>query len=172
MAAEQGLAEARNNLGVAYYNGRGVPKDYAESMKWYRMAAEQGLAQAQNNLGVAYRKGEGVPQDYPESMKWFLMAAEQGLAVAQCNLGTFYDDGLGVPQDYLLAYFWWSLATTSNTGGGYDYNRCANYRDRAAKQLTPEQLMKVQQTEFTVGVILYLGLTPSRQAHSECNGLL
>ena len=79
---------------------------------------------------------------------------------------------LGVPQDYLLAYFWWSLATTSNTGGGYDYNRCANYRDRAANQLTLEQLMKVQQTELTVGVILYLGLTPSRQAHSECNGLL
>ena len=143
MAAEQGFTQAQNNLGLAYGKGEGVPRDYAEAMKWYRMAAEQGLAQAQNNLGVAYDKGEGVPQDYAESIKWFLMAAEQGHAVAQCNLGTYYDDGKGVPQDYLFAYFWWSLATTRNTGGGYD--RCAYYRDRAAKQLTPEQLIKAQQ---------------------------
>jgi hypothetical protein len=30
-AAEQGEAEAQVNLGVAYFNGDGVPKDAAES---------------------------------------------------------------------------------------------------------------------------------------------
>jgi uncharacterized protein len=117
-------------------------------MKWYRMAAEQGLAQAQNNLGVAYYKGEGVPQDYAESMKWYRMAAEQGHAGAQCILGISYSDGQGVPQDYLLAYFWTSLASKSNTCGGD--NRGGNYffmdyAANAARQLTPEQLMKAQQ---------------------------
>ena len=38
--AEGGNPKAQFNLGVAYGKGEGVPKDYAESMKWYRMAAE------------------------------------------------------------------------------------------------------------------------------------
>jgi TPR repeat protein len=41
-AAEQGLAEAQNNLGWVYANGFGVPKDKAEAARWYRKAAEQG----------------------------------------------------------------------------------------------------------------------------------
>ncbi len=33
-------------------NGEGVPQDYAEAAKWYRLAAEQGYATAQTILGV------------------------------------------------------------------------------------------------------------------------
>ena len=142
-AAEQGLAEDQINLGIAYDRGQGVPKDYAEAAKWWQKAAEQGVAEAQNNLGIAYYKGQGVPKDFNEAAKWWQKAAGQGHAGAQCNLGIYYDDGQGVPQDYLLAYFWWSLATAGNTGEVY--NRCVNYRDRAARQLTPEQLEKAQQ---------------------------
>ncbi len=29
-----------------YANGQGVPQDYAEAARWYRMAAEQGDASA------------------------------------------------------------------------------------------------------------------------------
>ncbi len=60
--AEQGLAEAQNNLGTMYGKGEGVPQDYAEAVKWYRRAAEQGLAQAQTNLGVMHFTGRGFPQ--------------------------------------------------------------------------------------------------------------
>ena len=48
--AEQGNADAQYNLGVMYYNGRGVRQDYAEAVKWYRQAAEQGYPQAQYNF--------------------------------------------------------------------------------------------------------------------------
>ena len=41
-AAEQGDAEAQTSLGLMYDNGKGVPQDYAEAVKWYRKAAEQG----------------------------------------------------------------------------------------------------------------------------------
>ena len=34
--------------------GQGVPQDYKEAVKWYRLSAEQGDAQAQYNLGVMY----------------------------------------------------------------------------------------------------------------------
>ena len=66
--AEGGNPEAQFNLGVAYGKGEGVPKDYAESMKWYRKVAEQGLAEAQYNLGVTYYNGQGASKDYVESM--------------------------------------------------------------------------------------------------------
>ena len=69
--AEQGFANAQNNLGVMYNRGDGVAQDYAEAVKWFRRAAEQGDASAQNNLGAMYNLGDGVPQDYAEAVKWF-----------------------------------------------------------------------------------------------------
>ena len=58
-----------------YYEGRGVPQDYAEALKWFRLAAAQGDALAQHNLGLMYAKGYGVPQDHIEAHKWFNLAA-------------------------------------------------------------------------------------------------
>jgi len=108
--AEGGNTKAQFNLGVAYGKGEGVPQDYVESMKWYRMAAEQGSAEAQCNLGIAYERGQGVAQDYAESMKWFRMAAEQGLAEAQYNLGVAYYNGQGVSKDYAESMKWYRMA--------------------------------------------------------------
>jgi len=47
-----------------YDKGQGVPQDYKEAVRLYRLSAEQGIAQAQYNLGLMYDKGQGVPQDY------------------------------------------------------------------------------------------------------------
>jgi hypothetical protein len=41
-AAEQGLAEAKNNIGVMYQDGLGVEHDFAKAANWYRAAADQG----------------------------------------------------------------------------------------------------------------------------------
>ena len=53
-----------------YDNGLGVPQDYKESVKLYRLSAEQGHASAQINLGVVFEKGLAV--------EWLLLAAEKG----------------------------------------------------------------------------------------------
>ncbi len=109
-AAEQGDADAQNNLGDCYKNGWGVPQDYSEAVKWYRKAAEQGNVFAQYNLGVCYKNGRGVPLDYSEAVKWYRKAAEQGYAVAQYSLGFYYEYGRGVPQDYSEAVKWYRKA--------------------------------------------------------------
>ena len=44
--AEQGNAEAQNNLGLMYHIGQGVRQDYAEALRWFRQAADQGVADA------------------------------------------------------------------------------------------------------------------------------
>ena len=76
--AEQGDASARFNLGVMYESGKGIPRDNAEAVKWYRKAAERGLAAAQNRLGLMYAEGKGVPSDNLEAYAWFNIAAAQG----------------------------------------------------------------------------------------------
>ena len=78
VAAAQGHPDAQHDLGGKYEDGLGVPQDYAEAAKWFRLAAEQGLADAQNNLGLMYGNGLGVPRDYAEAVKWHGLAARQG----------------------------------------------------------------------------------------------
>ncbi len=84
--AEQGDAQAQNNLGLMYANGQDVTQDYAEAVKWYRLSVAQGDAQAQNNLGLMYANGQGVTQDYAEAAKWYRLSMAQGNAQAQDNL--------------------------------------------------------------------------------------
>ncbi len=127
MAPDQ-IAAAQTNLAYMYENGRGVPKDYAEAVKWYRMAAGQGHAVAQNSLGFMYDIGQGVPQDYAEAAKWYRRAAEQGYVYAQSNLGVMYRGGLGVSRDDAEAVKWWLLAAEQgNAKAQYNLgNRYAN----------------------------------------------
>jgi len=73
--AAQGEASAQSALGFKYVTGQGVPQDYTEALKWYRLAATQGQAAAQFNVGFLYSQGNGVPQDDVEAYKWFTLAA-------------------------------------------------------------------------------------------------
>jgi len=61
-----------------YAKGQGVPQDYTEAVKWYRLAAEQGDAVAQSILGLKYAKGQGVAQNYIQAYMWETLAAAQG----------------------------------------------------------------------------------------------
>ena len=57
--AEAGDAESEVELGLRYLDGKDVPKNQVEAVKWFRKAAEQNLAKAQYNLGVCLYAGEG-----------------------------------------------------------------------------------------------------------------
>ena len=57
-----------------YKNGQGVPQDYKEVVRLYRLSAEQGDAEAQSSLGVMYCKGKGVPQDCVSAHMWWNLA--------------------------------------------------------------------------------------------------
>ena len=54
-----------------YVDGKGVPQDYKEAVKWYRLAADQGEASAQSNLGYMYSNGHGVLQDNVMAHMWY-----------------------------------------------------------------------------------------------------
>ncbi len=136
--AEQGDVNAQCNLGLMYYNGEDVPRDFTEAETWWRMAAEQGHAEAQFNLGVMYANGLGVTQDFAEAVKWYRKAAEQGDTDAQNKLGVVYSLGRGVPRDYVPALMWLNLAVAQ---GNDKAQKC---RDRTAKRMTPDQIAEAQ----------------------------
>ena len=121
-----------------YFRGEGVPQNYAEAVKWWRLAADQGNADAQNRLGFIYSRGAGVPQNYAEALKWYRLAADQGDANTQYFFGLMYANGQGVPQDYVRAHMWFNLSAAQG-----DQN-AARDRDDIAKLMTPAQIAEAQ----------------------------
>ncbi len=95
--AEYDHVKAQYNLGSMYSKGQGVPKNYAEAVRWTRKAAEQGFAKAQTNLGVMYAQGQGVPRDYVRAHMWISLAAAQGLKYA-VKLRKIHDKQLTLAQ--------------------------------------------------------------------------
>lgn len=101
--AKTGDASAQNELGMRYYEGKGVPKDAAQAVAWWRKSAEQGNAIAQRRLGVSYLNGEGVLEKPDQAaaqilkkntelgVEWIRKAAEQGDAKAQFILAQYHD---------------------------------------------------------------------------------
>jgi TPR repeat protein len=103
-AAGKGDAEAQNNLGWMYNDGKGVAKDKVEADKWFRKAAEQGHIDAQFWLGhmyssILFSNGE-------EAVKWYRKAAEQGEILAQYYLGLMYYKGELIEEDIEEAVKW------------------------------------------------------------------
>jgi predicted aspartyl protease len=170
--AEEGNAQAQNQVGDLYYDGKGVAQDYKEAVRWYRMAADQGDSEGQKNLGVTYAEGHGVQLDYSEAVRWYRKAAEQGNASAQRALGSVYYRGTGVVPDYgeALKWFrkaaergdpdaqmWLAVLYTNGKGVGQDYIRAymwsnlvagsalaRNIREMTASKMTQAELSQAQ----------------------------
>jgi hypothetical protein len=108
--AEQGNPEFEAELGGLYGRGRGLPRDDAAALQWYRKAADQGFAGGEAGLGYYFFYGIGVPQSDAESFRWYQLAANQGDANAQDALGVAYFRGKGVSQDDVVAVRWFRKA--------------------------------------------------------------
>jgi hypothetical protein len=141
--ATDGDATAQRKLANMYYQGRDIPEDYVEAVKWYRKAADQGNAQAQAYLGNMYYYGRGVTQNYAEAINWYHKAAEQGNTDAQYSLGIVYSNDHGVPQDYVEAYKWFNLAATLSLDKS-ERDEANRNRDIATTLMSPAQIAEAQ----------------------------
>jgi len=109
--AEAGDPRYQRALGYCYAEGKGVPADPNEALKWYRKAADQGYAPAKSSIGSCYEKGLGVPKDEIEAVKWYRQAAEQGEVTAMSKMGLCYKNGVGVAKDEVEAATWFRKAS-------------------------------------------------------------
>lgn len=159
-------AEAQFYIGLAYYEGAGLPdKDYRQAAISWRKAALQGNREAQNNLARAHEQGHGWPKDDERAVFWFTRAAENGDPTAQFNLAVMYELGRGVPADLEVSAIWYEKAAEQNfapaqlnlgnmfrlgRGVPQDYMRAAFWYRRASEQNYPV-------AEFNLAVMYELG---------------
>lgn len=137
--AHAGNADAQHLLGLMYYTGRGVPRDYAQAFSWHRKAALQGKPDAQYVVGAMYYTGNAVRQDRAQATQWFRKAASHGHGEAQYALGLMYRYRVnGTEQDKVMAWTLWDLAAASG------HRKAAAQRDALARQMTQPQLQEAK----------------------------
>ncbi len=83
LAAEQGDADAQNNLGEIHETGRGVVRNPAEALLWYERAAERGFAPAQFNAGRLWAIGDDGRTDPAKARAWLVQAERKGIVQAR-----------------------------------------------------------------------------------------
>jgi TPR repeat protein len=109
-ASDNGIANARYNLGVLYHQGLGVKRDLGKALYWYREAATLSHPEAQYNLGIAYIEGIGTEYNAPMAASYFQRAANNGIMEAAYNLGLIYENGLLGEPDTNQALLWYKVA--------------------------------------------------------------
>jgi hypothetical protein len=97
--AESGNSKAQYELGLAYYNSKGIEKDDARAFDWTYKAAKQRLPSAETFLGVMYATGAGVAKSDLEAHRWWHKAALEGELEAEFNLGEACYGGQGIGKD-------------------------------------------------------------------------
>lgn len=110
-ASEYSDPEAQYELGLCFFEGKGVNCDINEAIKMWKLSAEQGFVIAQ------YRLGMEIPDEFleddekvKEGMKWLEMAAKQGYSEAQWQLSNFYATDWLPVYDPMLASQWMKAA--------------------------------------------------------------
>lgn len=110
MAAAANDPAAEYELATRYAEGRGVPQDLAEAVRWLQRAADAGFAPAQFRLGSLKEKGEGTKKDLQAARRLYLAAARKGHAKAMHNLAVLYAEGVDGKPDYAAAADWFRKA--------------------------------------------------------------
>ena len=78
---------ARFNLGMAYYNGDGVPQDSSKAAQWLQVAEKQNFVEAQYVLGMLLAEGEeGLPKNLSQGVRLLNKADKQGHKLARAYL--------------------------------------------------------------------------------------
>jgi TPR repeat protein len=100
-----GNADAMNDLGAQYYDGRrGFEQNFAKAFECYRLAAQNGSRQAQENLGYCYYYGRHVPVDYEKAFHYFALGAFDGHLISLYKIGDMYAAGYYVQKNTAEAF--------------------------------------------------------------------
>jgi hypothetical protein len=115
-AADDGDAEAMNNLGISFVFGLGVMRDYQAAVGYFKRSVDRGCVRAALNLGLLYESGKAGGPDYAAAMAWYRKAADGGSGAAKFSIGMLYEKGLGVPRNVIVAKSWYRAAGTDSSG--------------------------------------------------------
>ncbi len=105
-AADQGLAAAQTQLGICYFEGIGVEKDYDEAVRLFNLAAKQNDPDAFFMLSQYYAFEQNEEGLFENAKK----AADLHSAMGEFGLAECYQEGFGVKKDDSQANDWYEKA--------------------------------------------------------------
>jgi TPR repeat protein len=103
IAAREGVVDAQALLGQILLEGRGIARDEALALRWFRIAAQGGHVMACNMAGRCLEHGWGCAVDEAAAARQYRLAAEAGLDWGQYNYANLLATGRGVVQDQAQA---------------------------------------------------------------------
>lgn len=89
-AAEKNFAPAQTFLGCAYAEGKIVPRNMQEAIRWRELGAQNGTIADKWSLGNAFLYGYLVPKDQIKAVYWITQAADKGHPEAILKLVEIY----------------------------------------------------------------------------------
>ena len=98
-AGELGYAQAYNNLGFAYSNGRGVDVDKKKAVHYYELAAMMGSVHARNNLGMIEKNAGNVDR----AIKHCMISVRGGHTDSLERIKQLFKDGHATKEEYTAA---------------------------------------------------------------------
>lgn len=123
--AADGNADAQVQLGLLYYEGRGVAADETRAFALFERAAATGRTDAMFLLGRMCLLGHGPARQDADAdrnaARWFFEAARRGHADAQYHLGLLFYAGTGVVKDTDEALKWIRRAADSGHAGARQF---------------------------------------------------
>jgi uncharacterized protein len=125
-AANGGDAKAQTLLGIIYFRGGPVRKNYKKALHWFRKALKNktpwtnplGLRHMYFCLGFHYYFGFAVRRNYKKAFLWHRAAAKAGNKTAQVLVGDMYCDGRAVRPNYKKAFEFYMMAASSGDAQG------------------------------------------------------
>jgi hypothetical protein len=109
-ACNHGTIDKCYSAGRLYELGQGVPQDYMQAYKYFKLACDGGNVEGCNELGFLFANGFGVAQDYQQAYKYGKQACDGGEMLSCKNLGLLFLTGQGVALDYSQAFKYFKLA--------------------------------------------------------------
>lgn len=128
LASDRGYKPSQYAIGMMYYLGLGVIKDYAIALKYLNQTSSQpeyfnsyrsilsilqdllftqtNVSSAQYELGMMYYLGIGMVKDYAIALDFFKKAAKQQHVESQTRLGIMYFKAQGLSLDLDRASYW------------------------------------------------------------------
>ena len=104
-----------NAVGLCYWYGHILPKDYKAAVRWYKASATKGYDVAEHNLYICYSNGTGVKVDMHKAIEWLKKSAKHGYAHSQYLLAERYFMGDGIRKNRRCANIWFKKAESYAT---------------------------------------------------------
>ncbi|MCL9781762.1 sel1 repeat family protein [Vibrio sp. S4M6] len=104
--AAEGSVQAKYEVGLCYFKGRGTTKDIAKGVDFIKQAAKENYITALIYLGDWFSSAQNPQKNFQDAIAWYKQAAQLKSNQGRIKLGKSYISGMGTPPNHSLGVYW------------------------------------------------------------------